>query len=203
MIVHETQHIAQSERCTSLIAPTGPAAPPAPCSPASPLSPAGSQAGATPGLHASCAHWQDMGVVLTGPSGSGKSSLLLRLIDSGFDLVGDDRILIEAGMARPEPRLAGLIEVRGLGILRMPHQASTAVKLWIELVENGPVTRLPEMASDPQTGAWMIRMNGFQADAVAIIRSALRCINGELTLLCGVNGATPPVLPLPMAPEAR
>ncbi|GAB6855212.1 HPr kinase/phosphorylase [Asaia astilbis] len=139
--------------------------------------------------HASCASWNGLGVLLLGPSGSGKSSLLLRLIDSGFDLVGDDRIVITDHQASPARNLEGLIEVRGLGIVRLPYLAPIPVALIVDLAHENPPIRLPEKAIDRATGAWRLTLNGFHADSVAIIRTTLRCISGDFTLVCGINGA--------------
>src|SRR6185437_11683245 len=84
-------------------------------------------------IHASCASRRGSGVLLVGPPGSGKSDLLLRLLARGFDLVSDDRTEIEDGLARPVPALAGLLEVRRLGIVRVPHTASARLALVAQL----------------------------------------------------------------------
>lgn len=74
-------------------------------------------------LHASCVALGGRGILLRGRSGSGKSDLALRLIDGGGTLVADDQVLIErqrtALVARAPTALHGLIEVRGIGILRL------------------------------------------------------------------------------------
>ena len=91
-------------------------------------------------LHASCAARDVHGVLLLGPPGSGKSDLLLRLLDRGFALVADDRVEVEDGVARAPAALAGLVEVRGLGILSLPCQAEARLAL---AVTRGPGERLP------------------------------------------------------------
>lgn len=93
----------------------------------------------------------DAGVLILGESGRGKSDLALRLIERGAALVADDRVELfvqeDRLWARPPARLAGLIEIRGLGILRMPHAADAAIALAVRLVDTGIASRLPE----PQT----------------------------------------------------
>ena len=86
----------------------------------------------------------DRGVLLRGPSGAGKSVLSLALLDrwesrgQAAFLVADDRVDLVAGddgltMLAP-PQLAGLIELRGRGIVSRPHQHSARLDLVIDLV---------------------------------------------------------------------
>ena len=97
-------------------------------------------------LHATTVAIDGRGVVIEGPSGSGKSDLALRLIDRGAKLVSDDRsLLVRAGnglVARAPERLTGRIEVRGVGIATVPHVADAPVELLVSLDETPP--RLPE-----------------------------------------------------------
>jgi HPr kinase/phosphorylase len=73
-------------------------------------------------FHASCVAVAGRGLLILGPSGAGKSALALRMMALGARLVSDDRVLVtrEAGlMARcPSPAIRGLIEARGVGLLR-------------------------------------------------------------------------------------
>ena len=86
------------------------------------------------------------GILLLGTSGAGKSDLALRLIGRGARLVADDRTLlsVERGrlVARAPDSISGLIEVRGVGIVAMPHAASAHIALVVDLA--GRVDRLPE-----------------------------------------------------------
>lgn len=99
-------------------------------------------------LHASCVEVAGIGVVLRGPSGCGKSDLALRLIDGGARLVADDRLVVERDgdrlLARAPAAIAGLIEVRGLGIMRVDHCPASALGLMVALGGSGPPQRLPE-----------------------------------------------------------
>src|SRR5918995_2632352 len=78
-------------------------------------------------LHATCVELSGTGVVLLGASGSGKSDLALRLIDLGARLVADDQLAVERQgdrlLGRPAETLAGLLEVRGFGLVQLPWWA--------------------------------------------------------------------------------
>jgi serine kinase of HPr protein (carbohydrate metabolism regulator) len=99
-------------------------------------------------LHATAVAIDGLGVLIEGPSGSGKSDLALRLLDRGAALVADDQVHVarDGGAVRlacPE-RIAGLIEVRGLGILRVKPAAEAPLALCVTL---GEEARLPEPAT--------------------------------------------------------
>lgn len=102
-------------------------------------------------VHASCVELQGVGVLLLGPSGSGKSDLALRLIDAGACLVADDQVSIERRADRlfgsAVEALAGLLEVRGLGIVRLPCSTAAELGLAVALEIAGARDRLPDPAT--------------------------------------------------------
>ncbi|MBV7259418.1 HPr kinase/phosphorylase [Erythrobacter crassostreae] len=85
-------------------------------------------------------------LMIEGPPGSGKSSLALALIDRGAKLIGDDAVTlsVDSGqiIASPPPNIAGLIEVRGIGLIKLPLGEPAPLSLILSLGEKGP--RLPE-----------------------------------------------------------
>jgi serine kinase of HPr protein (carbohydrate metabolism regulator) len=85
------------------------------------------------------------GVLLLGSSGAGKSDLALRLIERGAQLVADDRtdLFIARGQihARAPKRIAGYLEIRGLGILELPYAATARIALVVALKHD--VARMP------------------------------------------------------------
>lgn len=106
-----------------------------------------------PSIHASAVKVGDTAVLIQGPSGSGKSRLALQLILAGqarqipaATLVGDDRIYLERDgdvlVARAVPALAGLIEVRGLGIRSCDHAPFAPIGLVVDLAADD-ADRLP------------------------------------------------------------
>ncbi|ARP98822.1 HPr kinase/phosphorylase [Pseudorhodoplanes sinuspersici] len=105
----------------------------------------------TPTIHASAVLFGHRGILIRGPSGSGKSRLALTILqNAGADfarLVGDDRIHLEAAhgrlLMRPAKALEGLIEVRGIGIIRLPYEPVAVTSLVIDLDAPG-VVRLPQ-----------------------------------------------------------
>ena len=137
-------------------------------------------------IHASCAARDGAGVLLLGPPGSGKSDLVLRLMDRGFMLVADDRVDIDNGMARPPAALAGLLEVRGLGILRLPHLAEARLALAVEL---GSTCRLPTPARHAALDLPLLTIDAAAASAAPRIALALDCALGRIVQLAGAFAA--------------
>lgn len=99
-------------------------------------------------LHATCVSVDGKGVLLLGKSGSGKSDLALRLIDGGTKLVADDRVDIKKTgknlIASAPARLYGLLEIRGVGILKFPALKQLTLALAINLVARNEIERMPE-----------------------------------------------------------
>lgn len=93
-------------------------------------------------LVATCVAIGDRGVLIEGPSGSGKSALALALIDRGARLVGDDGVMLERSgdrlLARPHPNTNGLIEIRNLGLVSMNVCEEIAICLAIALDAAAP-----------------------------------------------------------------
>lgn len=97
-------------------------------------------------LHATCVAHGGKGLLILGKSGAGKSSLALSMIALGADLVADDRTdiaLIDGHLIAsvPDP-LHGLIEARGIGLLRLPFIANVALAAAVDL-DQTETERLP------------------------------------------------------------
>ena len=130
-------------------------------------------------IHASCVARDGAGLLLLGPAGSGKSDLALRLLDRGFVLIADDRVDIVDGMASPPAELAGLLEVRGLGLLRLPHGAPARLALAVRLGAGAP--RLPAPRLEPATGLPLILLDPRAPSAAQVVALALDCALGLRT----------------------
>lgn len=122
-------------------------------------------------------------MLLLGPPGSGKSDLALRLLERGFDLVADDQVIVEDGFVRCPDVLAGLLEVRGLGVMRLPFLASARLALVAELSPDS--TRLPEPARHPALGVPVIQIDPAGASAPARLSLALDCALGRVEQVAG------------------
>ncbi len=151
-----------------------------------------------PSTHASAVAVGACAVLIRGPSGSGKSRLAFELILAGRAgqippavLVGDDRVHLEARdgevRVRPAPQLAGLIEIRGLGIRRCDHVSDARVGLIVDL-DAADGARLP--APDSQTTTLL----SVQLPRIPVQRgfSALPLVVAALTTAPGLAGPTPP-----------
>jgi serine kinase of HPr protein (carbohydrate metabolism regulator) len=97
-------------------------------------------------LHASTVASGGRAVLISGPSGSGKSDLALRLLDRGFVLVSDDRTIVKREgdrlIASAPPAIAGKLEIRGIGIIDIERDDDVPIALIVELTSE--IERLPE-----------------------------------------------------------
>lgn len=133
--------------------------------------------------NASCVAVAGRGILILGPPGSGKSRLALRLIDRGAMLVGDDGVRIERRGARlwahPPPTIAGMLEIRGVGIAAFP---AGSVSLCLALDLAASAERLPDpgvleleghslpclgfsSAMDALEAEWALRLHGLASAA--------------------------------------
>jgi len=123
-------------------------------------------------------------VLLRGCSGSGKSDLGLRLIDAGGRLVADDQSELKRRGAliivRSPPTIAGLIEVRGLGIVRVEALAEAPLALIADLAAPETIERLPERDKERLLGLDLprIAVAPFEVSAAAKVALAVRAVAG-------------------------
>jgi HPr kinase/phosphorylase len=130
-------------------------------------------------LHAGCVELDGRGALLMGPSGSGKSALALSLMAFGCRLVSDDRTWISAEgghlVARAPKSIAGMIEARGIGLLRADAVASAVLALAVDLGQREtarmPVPRRLDLAG--QSLPLLYAVEG--AHLAAAIVQYLRC----------------------------
>jgi HPr kinase/phosphorylase len=144
-------------------------------------------------LHASCVALKDDGVLILGTSGMGKSDLVLTLIDQpGYGtgdalirarLVADDQTTIERRgdalyASSPQP-IAGLLEIRGQGIVAVDHVAEVRLALVVRLMPASEIERLPEegqVSSIAGVALPEIAIDPTKVTAAARIRAALTAI---------------------------
>ena len=139
-------------------------------------------------IHGTCVALGPHAALIRGPSGSGKSDLALRFLalaaEPGLEplLVADDQVWIERQKdgslaASAPPTLAGKIEVRGLGIVEVPHREAARIALAVDLVLPQEVPRMPPNPLDRITLAGVtlpvVRLTPFELSAALKLRLAL------------------------------
>ena len=129
-------------------------------------------------LHVTSVALDGRAVLISGPSGSGKSDLALRLFDRGFALVSDDRtIVLKQGdrlVAAAPPTIFGKIEVRGIGIVEVTPAGDTPIALIVEL--SGDIERMPEGTSERELlgiAVPLVAIDPWTASAAAKVDLAL------------------------------
>jgi HPr kinase/phosphorylase len=151
-------------------------------------------------VHASAVLVGARAVLIRGAAGAGKSRLALELIQSATSgalafarLVADDRVHLEAAngrlIARPPPTLAGLIEVRGVGIIQLPHEPTAVISLVIDLGD-ASAERLPGREA-------LATIEGITLPRLAFARGAdaLPAVLAALATPIGARSASPRALP--------
>jgi serine kinase of HPr protein (carbohydrate metabolism regulator) len=130
-------------------------------------------------IHVSSVAIDGRAVLIGGRSGAGKSDLALRLIDRGAALISDDYTFVrrdkEVAYASAPERIAGRIEVRGVGIVDMAAAQNIRVALYVDL--SGEPVRLPE-GKDRIAIAGIsipsVALDGHHASAPLKVEAALR-----------------------------
>jgi len=137
----------------------------------------------TNNIHGTCVAFRGMGILIRGPSGSGKSDLALRLIDNNAKLVSDDQVLamVKNGevVLSPPRSIAGKIEVRGVGVINMRYIKSSKLALVVDLVKKSQaIERLPKKKLTKLLGVNVpvIELIPFEASAVIKLKLALKHI---------------------------
>jgi serine kinase of HPr protein (carbohydrate metabolism regulator) len=136
-------------------------------------------------IHASCVAIGGKAVLIAGRSGAGKSDLALRLIDRGAQLVSDDYTFVrragERLLAAAPAKIAGKIEMRGIGILNMEAVADVPVCLLVDLEGTGD--RLPSAGEERMIAGVLlptILLNGLEASAPLKVEAALKRLGFDL-----------------------
>ena len=137
-------------------------------------------------IHATCVVIKGQGVLLRGAPGSGKSDLALRLIEDGAGLVADDYTEVfkdgDELVGRAPDTIEGLLELRGIGIVRMPFAGDAAISALFDLMPLSDIDRLPDRESETVQGVELplYRVHAFDASAPAKVRWALKALQENL-----------------------
>lgn len=137
-------------------------------------------------LHGTCVACGSRAVLLRGPSGAGKSDLAFRLLQddpSGETrLVADDQVMLRLSgtslLASAPLPLAGLLELRGLGLVAVPSLEVAPLALIVDLVARDRVPRLAEPRFEEILGCRLpvLALHAFDITASARLRLALETL---------------------------
>jgi HPr kinase/phosphorylase len=135
-------------------------------------------------LHATAVLAGVNGLLIRGPSGSGKSSLALALIKRGARLVADDRVHVAACdgrlVAGAPARISGRLELRGRGLIDVPHERNCVLRLVVDIVSGEALERMPE---DNQLTVMLLGIELPRQPVPAVAERALTLVGAALDAL--------------------
>lgn len=131
-----------------------------------------------------CEDFAPSAVLLRGISGSGKSDLSFRLIEAGGRLICDDQVKLEIRhekiiTADSVESIRGLMEVRGIGLLKFPAAPPTQLRLVVDLVLQEEVPRMPEWETEDILGipVVLLKLCAFDASTPLKIAKAIELVH--------------------------
>lgn len=130
-------------------------------------------------IHGTSVAIENNGILITGESGTGKSDLALRLIDSGATLIADDITICvltkKEILLYPDEQIKGIIEIRGIGLIRVQYIEGIKLKLIVDLNKK-KLHRFP-VREDKKTilgvKTPVVFLSGNEASAVAKVKFKL------------------------------
>ena len=131
-------------------------------------------------IHATAVSYGGSGVLIRGPSGSGKSDLAIRLIDDGATLIADDYVKIDVVgdkiLLSPPKNITGLIEVRGIGLITIDSVRDIPLCFIVDLKPPNVIARTPESRAEIIKGISIpiTEIYGLESSAVSKIKIFLR-----------------------------
>lgn len=136
-------------------------------------------------MHATAVLLGAQGILIRGASGAGKSALAFCLIERGARLIADDRVHLSAChgriVAAAPGATAGMIELRGRGLVSVPHERSALIRLVVDIVADEGLERLPERAQleDAILGVTLPRqpVPAEAERALVLVSAALRALS--------------------------
>lgn len=127
-------------------------------------------------VHGSAVAFGGRGLLILGASGAGKSGLALALIGRGAQFVADDRVVLErrgdALVASAPAAIAGLIEARGVGLLRVQAIPEAPLVLAVDL-DRPPAARMPQPVSITLLGARIELISGKELPNLDVVLSMI------------------------------
>jgi len=139
-------------------------------------------------VYATAVAYRGFGILIRGPSGSGKSDLALRLIDDGANLIADDQVIIksvrkEHYLSSPDS-ISGLIEVRGFGVIKIESVRDVRLRLIVDLDPSCKTERSPIMKEEliKNIIVPVINMKAFDSSVLVRIRLILSYLEKKIEL---------------------